>query len=580
LKVSNLKRFLALTMAIILTMSVSACSTTKKSSSSTVSDTAPVTLTIGFIASSVTPGNGVHQDISNLAEITKRTGITLDFVTYDETKLSVLVAGGDLPDIIQTGNTSTAKVMMNASELLPLDSLLDNYGQNIKKNIPTALNWAKTIIGNGKTYFLPTNVTEANTSMLNYVGGANVFNSRYDVYKAIGSPKISDDDSFLSVLKQMQDYQRKLIGSKDIYAFSTWTDGGIAPFIVTYPFSYGYTNSANNQLISPTGKLESEFLNESGIFWQGIEFYNKAYRMGIFDPEGLTQKYAQYSAKVTGGKILSVESNYWTNLDPYNLGTNAILTVLPGSTKYISKIYSVDSLIGYGMAGARCINANCKYPKRAMELLNYLDTVDGARLVCNGVKGVEWNIVDGKAQIIGDYKAAVLSNSTLAYCNKNKLCMLGDNFINLINNYTSGASDITKATGQLIDLASSMTIKDAAASKAELSFANDFGTKLCCKVEVYDTWVKAGKAKTVTSYPLAASLLATASDSTAKTVSDAQAYFMANVSKVILAKDDISYNDAKAKMIQAFKDMGCAAADAEAQKIFADAQKVASSFKK
>jgi hypothetical protein len=90
--------------------------------------------------------------------------------------------------------------------------------------------------------------------------------------------------------------------------------------------------------------------------------------------------------------------------------------------------------------------------------------------------------------------------------------------------------------------------------------------------------VKAGKAKSLTTTPLAAPLMATASTTTTTNESKAAEYFMANVSKVILAKNDAAFAAAKADMIAQFKTMGLEACDVEIQKLYKDAQAIVDSF--
>lgn len=581
------KRALAFSMAVVLSLSMSACSKgTAASSSGTpnsgeasksdAADKTPITLSVGIQAANCTL-EGVHQECSVMADITKQTGVTLSFVPYDKDKYTILVAGGDLPDIISTfGDTAANKSAMQSGQFLALDDLLANYGQNIVKNIPKALKWSKEIYGGGKTYLLPTNVQIADLSNPETADECT-FNARYDVYKAIGSPKISGDDSFLSVLKQMQDYERNRFGTDDIYALSAWTDWGTWPYIIDYPFAYGYMNSNYNQLLSPSGELESQFLDVDGVFWQGIKFFQKAYSMGIFDAEGLTQKYSQYSDKIKKGKVLCAGLNSFSySLDRAALGENAVLAVLPGSTQYIPAVYNTDSILGYSSSNARAINANCKYPERAMQFLNWCDSVDGARMLTNGNQGVEWDYVNGVPQLIGEYKDAVLNGTGNDYAEKHQNGILGTNKADLGRYLTTG--QFKTDDGYPIDLKSTKELKEQSAYPAQKSFAQDFGSDLHYFGEVYDKWIKAGDAKTITSYGIASGLMESPTDKTITTESKATEYFMANISKVVLAKSNDEFEAKKAEMIQAFKDMGLEACDQEIQTLYQKAKTVADPF--
>ena len=206
MKTKNFKRLMAVSIAAIMSAALFACGsnqtqvsneagstagTATQASTATEAGTAaidksPITLTIGMPLQNCTLGDGIHQECSVLKEITAQTGITLSFVTYDNNKFKVLSAGGDLPDLISiSGDDTIAGSLIESGALLQLDDLLDNYGQNIKNNIHIALRWSKNVIGKGKTYLLPVCTSIENTTSPIVSAGAT-FNTRYDIYKAIG----------------------------------------------------------------------------------------------------------------------------------------------------------------------------------------------------------------------------------------------------------------------------------------------------------------------------------------------------------------------------------------------------------
>ena len=49
------------------------------------------------------------------------------------------------------------------------------------------------------------------------------------------------------------------------------------------------------------------------------------------------------------------------------------------------------------------ISKKCKYPERAMELLNYAWSYEGSYLFQNGVQGENWDIIDGEPQYLDAY---------------------------------------------------------------------------------------------------------------------------------------------------------------------------------
>lgn len=541
----------------------------------------PITLTIGIQAGNCTFGDGIHQEYRVLQDITERTGITLSFVTYDQEKFRVLMAGGDLPDIISVETNSGNQVgsLIESGALLVLDDLLDQYGQNIKERIPVALEWSKNVVGGGQTYLLPTNTNTSTSSEIRSQGWVGFF-SRFDVYTAIGAPEINGPDEYLDVLKQMQDHQRAETGDNTIYALSSWSDWGLWPYWVSYPFSYGYESSNFNHLVNlATGEIEHQFIDADGIFWEGMEFINKAYRMGIFDPEGLTMKYDQYMNKAANGTLLTVGAN-WIEPNAELCGEQAFNAILPGAFPVISELYPLTSEVGYREGGSRAISANCKYPERAMQLLNWFDSEEGARTLANGVKGVDWDVVDGMAQYIGGYLESFKNDSNKDYERENPTGIRGENFATLAQFFTSGS--FPTSDGQPIDLTRSDLFRSQMGNVPERykqlidTYAPDKGFTI--PGQVYDMWIKEGKASCPVEYPLAVELMGQISDTNQQNESKAEAYMSSNIAKVVMAKDEAEFASVKESVIQDILNMGIQESHDEFMQLYEEAVELAKSF--
>lgn len=141
-----------------------------------------------------------------------------------------------------------------------------------------------------------------------------------------------------------------------------------------------------------TGEFKSLLYCEDSNLWKNMEFFNKAYRMGLFDTDGLTMTWAQNNEKVSMGKILTTFHFINFNLDPEYCGEDAVLTCLPGGFDFISYLYGRQSPAG---EPGRAITSNCNYPERVMQLFDYLDDPErGARLVTGGIEGMAWEYGD------------------------------------------------------------------------------------------------------------------------------------------------------------------------------------------
>ena len=116
----------------------------------------PVTLTV-WNTEVLTPG---VQDNAVAKVFEEKLGVKLDIIQGDSQKFSVLMAGGDLPDIIYSNYAQQGvdyASLISSGQLLALDDLIDQYGENIKKNGAERLEYSKKFASNGedKTYFIP-----------------------------------------------------------------------------------------------------------------------------------------------------------------------------------------------------------------------------------------------------------------------------------------------------------------------------------------------------------------------------------------------------------------------------------------
>ena len=509
-------------------------------------------------------------------KIKEELGIVLECTMVTNDKLKVMAAGGDLPDIIQLHEAPTmAKSLIDAGALYPMDEWLENNGENIKTKIPDGLKWSKDVLGGGQTYVLPVaiEVTDKENPKKNgFVG----FFTRWDCYKELGCPEITSEDEYLDVLKQMVDAHPETEDGKKVYALSGWTDWGLWPYKISYPFSFGYENLDNNQLFSHvTGELEDMFTKEDGIFWKSLSFFNKAYRMGIMDPEAFTMKNAQYHSKVSNGEILVAADN-WDTPDVAICGENAGMYVLPGAFPYIAGIYPLESRLGYTTTNAICISANCKHPEKAMELLEYLNSDEGSRLVRTGIQGEDWDIVDGKPELIGKRLDNFVSNNTQEKDYADKASPQG------IGKYSwmcSIQAINPTADGYPNDLTNSKEYTMLSVSAADKDFSDYYGAgKAQYPGEAYVQLVEEGKMKSLDANLITGKLMEPVSDDAVKIFSKADEYFQANIAKIITCEDEAAFEAQKQKMISDVLAMGYEKALAEVQEQFEKAKEMEKQF--
>lgn len=421
-------RLASVLAAVLLLASLAACSATASPQATTATSTqspttaaaatssptappAPTTeakkdVTLTVMMYGINQMSGVQDDKVS-QEIKKQTGITIDIVSTASqdvaTMLTALIASDDLPDIISAPWPQHRSLLMDAGMIIPLDDLLVSNGQDVtnKKAGQYAVNYAKKYYSSdSKLYFVPlragVDFTAGLPTTAPYI--------RWDLYKGIGEPAIKNMDDLLTVLKQMQDKYPTTPDGKKAYAISgcigdpSWNIFSLSAcesFTGDRKIDEALTGNVN---ISNLSQYQPLCIDKNSPLWQQFKFFNKAFQMGILDPDTATMKYDQWAEKITAGQVYYVPFGWFSGTlnDPDKLFLPVKFDTFQNDAFTCSYAYS-QGQVPYA------ISKKCKNPDRAMDLLNFAWSYDGAYLIMNGLKGQEWDIADGKPQLTDSY---------------------------------------------------------------------------------------------------------------------------------------------------------------------------------
>lgn len=357
----------------------------------------PVTLKILVLNTTVDTWNAGHDSPVQL-DIREKTGVILEQQSVSDDQFNVILASGDLPDLVRIDRSKHAKGLIEGNQIIPLDDLLKTNGQEILKSIPSTLEYARLNWSEGreKIYFIPTQVGPDAT-------GTGINDSiapvlRWDYYKELGCPEIKDENDLLDVLKQMVEKHPTTEDGKKVYGVSMWTDwgNGWMFFMPLYYFTgyvtYG-SSGAVARKVDPNSPLV-DATKEDDPFWRAVRFYYNANKMGILDPDALTMKYADFEAKATSGQILFAGADWpFQKFNQQNANDGKGYLPIPVTNGY--QWHGDMAWLGWH-SKSFAITSDCKYPEKAMDLMNYLWSYDGCRTLYNGIKGQHWDVVDGK----------------------------------------------------------------------------------------------------------------------------------------------------------------------------------------
>ena len=487
-------------------------------------------------------------------EIRRQTGINKVIISGDMDLFMVLAAGGDLPDVVWLANDdgTIARTLVDNNQLLPLDDLLAERGQNVLRRNARGMELLRESLDTDQTFIIPTGTSVLdieNPQLFPWTG----INARHDLWVAMGAPEVNGEDEFLQMLRDMQDmFPESPVGTRT-FAVSAWTDWGLWPFLFMHPQMYGYRGSQPFFWNIDTYEMRISFTDPESAFWRSIEFYFKANQLGIFDPEGLVQNWAQFHAKLNNGEVfVAPHANWEVPHSPPN-PPEAGFFHIPGAFPHLHEVWSPDSPGGWGFSNSRGISVNAQYPGRVMDLFNFLDSDEGARLLLNGVQGTHWDWVGGEPQPIGDWLAAQMGDSELM---TRIIEEEGVSRLQFNNSGTWIADD-----GFPIEVGGVAISREIASQNPAWSaFAEFHGMPGHYPGEVYAAWVEAGIAQSPTFFYQVPDHMPPGPPEYGELISLGEQFVIANLGDLILAADPDDFIAQRTRVIDELINMGLQAA--------------------
>lgn len=290
----------------------------------------------------------------------------IDWGSYDD-KMQVMIATNEPFDMCFTSDWTNPYVL-NAQKgaFYPLTDLLEEYGPNIMEQVPESY-WKATEVG-GERY-----------GVVNYQITARIPGVSFpaDTVKEVGY-----DITQIDNMSELTDYFAAVQEKKpDMVPFLGGGGTGI-PIMNDFESGYKYETITGAVGVDADDPTKAINLLETDKFMEICklrrEWYEKGYVRkdvaSITDAkaEAKTHNYAAFETGVGPGSP-ETESN------------NAGFTVVQAQT------YPAMLSTGSIQAALTSISANCKYPERAMMVLDYLfEDKETYNMLCYGLEGKHW----------------------------------------------------------------------------------------------------------------------------------------------------------------------------------------------
>lgn len=396
-----MKRLLSLIMAMGLLLGLVPAAMAQAAEPGWKEDTSPVTLT-WFVDANWYAN---RWNTANAEYITKKTGVTIDFVVPagdTNQELTVMMASNTLPDILSVGFWQpTFNKLWEGGFVYPLNELADQYDLYFYDVAGAAtLNWYKQADGN--TYCMPNEAyTEQQMRETGATNANQTFLVRKDLYEALGSPDMRTPESFLDALRKLKAEYPEFKGEP------------ITPMTIQNAAGYGLGEYIQNFLAVPyekDGKVYDRTTDPAYVKW--LKVLRQAYEEGLVTADILI-------GDTTGEKTNN--GRYFCMLQEYTgvVTANTLLHQKDPESVYIAvdgpANDSLDKPTNFpgSMTGwlPVFISKSCQHPERAIRFIAYWASEEGQRDFFLGEEGVTWDMADGKEtmkpEVLAEYQTDV-----------------------------------------------------------------------------------------------------------------------------------------------------------------------------
>jgi putative aldouronate transport system substrate-binding protein len=432
-----------------------------------VEDKTPITFTV-FREDTMANDDNFQGDVSK--QILADTGVTIKYeypVGDVEQKVSLMLAGGDYPDMVAISHQVDMYIQQGA--IIKLDDLIEQYGSNIKKMYGEDIKRLRYNLNDLSIYSL----CSSGANEKQNAPGAG-FGLQLAVLKELGYPKIDTVQQFEDAIQKYIDAHPTIDGKPTI-GLSLLADDWRMMISVRNPMflANGMPDDGDWYVDQNTGAATLALRRPE--IKEYCKWLNHMNDIGLLDKESFVQKYEQYTAKITAGRVLGVTDAWWEIVAAENEliaagkpeRTYLLLPTQLGTTTK-NHIFRDNGLAaGWGIS----ITKNCKDPVRAMKFLDYMASEKTQIMLNWGIEGTHYQVVNGKREFLPKY-ADMRKNDNANFM---KTTSIGIYTTTPWPNYGVGALD---SNGDYYRADSSIEQVIASYTPAKIEALNGYGAKI------------------------------------------------------------------------------------------------------
>lgn len=357
----------------------------------------PVTFTTWITTSNAAPA--ASNKMTKLLKDKLGVTLTYEIITPDnaDQKIGVMLAGGEFPDLLGTGDLNFR--LLKGGALIPLDDYLtEDKADVLYEHVKPIWKRIATDAGDGvkKIYILP----NYNRFYGEVTGGthfgASGFWLQKDVLAKAGYPNL-DNITIEEYFGLIEEYvkQYPTIDGQPTIGFEILSCPG-REWGLTNPPQYLAGHPNNGGVTVDENNVASIFANKD-IAKRWYKYLNEMNAKGLVDRESFTQTLDQYLAKLATGRVLGMYDQRWgfgqahDSLVAQGRDERTWVSTMPvyeGSEPYYADREVMNINQGFG------VSVSCDKPDLAVSFLNTMLSEEWQKLLTWGIEGEDYHVGD------------------------------------------------------------------------------------------------------------------------------------------------------------------------------------------
>ena len=311
--------------------------------------------------------------------------ITLQIPPADgyQDALNVIMASDNLPDMIHSMDPSWFENYVQQNALQPLNDYIDQYGPDLKKNIPEEA-W-KTVTIDGNIYAIPS---------MNAVPGNEIMYVRKDWLDRLELEPPTTLEEYREVMRAFAQDDPDGNGQNDTFGFITAENlARIAPILGAFGVQRGMWTDRDGELVNMSTLPEMK---------EALGFLVGLHQDKLLDPEWPLNKEANFTEKIAAGKVGLFSAFWYDTRGPILTNKNNDPEAEWLALDFPEGPDGKKGTMGFGyISGYNVVPVTSKNPDAVVRMLNFMNG-EGYRTLLLGFEGEVWQEEDGK--IVTDFE--------------------------------------------------------------------------------------------------------------------------------------------------------------------------------